>query len=406
MIVARLTEIRIYGMRKIIETEGLNIKLWTDDIEKGAYRQILNLSRHPFARKHIAIMPDCHEGFGMPIGGVLATSGVIIPNAVGVDIGCGMSAVKTSLDGINKNEIKKILSELRNRIPLGFRHHNKSQGDHRMPDPALIGFDPLELPVVSREYESALRQVGTLGGGNHFIEIQKGDDGAVWLMIHSGSRNIGKQVADHYNREAIKQNRESGEDFGPKTELAWLYLDSETGNDYIREMQYCIAFAMCNRYLMMERIIEIFDTYYGPQFSCDEPINIAHNYASLEDHFGEELVVHRKGATKASQGLKGIIPGSQGTRSYIVEGKGNADSFESCSHGAGRVMGRNQAIRSLDLDEEVRKLESSGIIHSIRNRNDLDEAPSAYKNIDLIMSQQEDLVDILVALSPLAVVKG
>ena len=388
------------------ESGGLDIKSWTDKIESGAYRQIINLSNHPYARKHIAVMPDCHEGFGMPIGGVLATSNVIIPNAVGVDIGCGMSAVKTSLGGMNGNDIRKVLSGLRERIPLGFRHHNKSQGDHRMPDPALLGFDPMELPVVGREYESALRQVGTLGGGNHFIEIQTGDDGAVWVMIHSGSRNIGKQVADYYNRAAVNQNKKTGEDYGPRTELAWLFLGSESGDNYLMEMQYCIAFGMCNRYLMMERIIELFDEMYGAGFNCDVPINIAHNYASVENHFGEELVIHRKGATKASKGLKGIIPGSQGTKSFITVGKGNPESFESCSHGAGRIMGRNQAIRSLDLGEEVRRLDNMGILHSIRTRKDLDEAPSAYKNINLVMAQQTDLVDILVTLSPMAVVKG
>jgi len=393
-------------MVKKVETDGLDVLLWTDDVEPGAYRQILNLARHPYARKHIAIMPDCHEGFGMPIGGVLATSGVIIPNAVGVDIGCGMSAVRTSLRGINKNDLKKIMSEIRELIPLGFKHHKKSQGHDKMPDPDKLGFDPFELPVVSREYDSALHQVGTLGGGNHIIEIKKGDDSAIWIMIHSGSRNIGKQVADYYNKKAISLNREAGEDYGPKTELAWLRLDSKTGQDYLKEMQYCIEFAMCNRYLMMDRIIGVFSNHFGSEFSHDEIINIAHNYAAIEKHFGEELVIHRKGATKATKGLKGIIPGSQGTRSYIVEGKGNPDSFESCSHGAGRVMGRNQAIRTLNLEEEIRRLDKLNILHSIRSKNDLEEAPSAYKNIDLVMAQQSDLVDIVTGLSPLAVIKG
>jgi tRNA-splicing ligase RtcB len=389
-----------------IKGNGLEIKLWADDIEKGAYRQILNLSNHPFARKHIAIMPDCHEGFGMPIGGVLATRDVIIPNAVGVDIGCGMSAVRTSLSEINITDLKKVMSRIREVIPLGFKHHNRSQGDGRMPDPVLLGFDPLDLPVVSREYDSALRQVGTLGGGNHFIEIQKGDDEAIWIMIHSGSRNIGKQVADYYNRKAVSLNRQKGDEYGPKTELAWLYLDSEEGISYTREMQYCISFGMCNRYLMMERIVQILEDFFGTAFACEDPVNIAHNYAAIENHFGEELVIHRKGATKASEGLIGIIPGSQGTKSFIVTGKGNPESFESCSHGAGRVMGRNQAIRTLDLEEEIRRLDKLNIIHSIRSRSDLEEAPSAYKNINMVMDRQTDLVDVKVSLSPLAVIKG
>lgn len=393
-------------MVKRIETEGLDVLLWADDIEPGAWSQIMNLARHPGARKHIAIMPDCHEGFGMPIGGVLATSGIIIPNAVGVDIGCGMSAVKTSLTEISRNDLRKLMSEIREAIPLGFRHHKKSQGESKMPDPSKLGFDPLELPVVAREYDSALRQVGTLGGGNHFIEIQKGDDGAIWLMVHSGSRNIGKQVADYYNKKAVSLNREAGDDYGPKTGLAFLYLDSEHGKKYLKEMQYCIEFAMCNRFLMMERITEIFGSFYGGRFSYGSIINIAHNYAAVETHFGDELVIHRKGATKASKGLTGIIPGSQGTRSYIVEGKGNPDSFESCSHGAGRVMGRNQAIRSLNLEEEIRRLDRLNILHSIRGRNDLEEAPSAYKNINRVMELQADLVEVDTGLSPLAVIKG
>jgi tRNA-splicing ligase RtcB len=393
-------------MIKSVTTTGLEIKLWTDDIEKGAYRQILNLAQHPHAKRHVAIMPDCHEGFGMPIGGVLATKGVVIPNAVGVDIGCGMSAVRTSLSDIGTNEIKKIMSGIRDVVPLGFKHHPRSQGDSRMPDPLLLGFDPLELPVVSNEYESALRQVGTLGGGNHFIEIQKGDDGFIWIMIHSGSRNIGKQVADYYNRKAISLNKEAGEDYGPRTELAWLSLYSEAGKNYLKEMQYCLSFGMCNRYLMMERIVQLFEDHFGQGFECCDPINIAHNYAAMEKHFGEDLIIHRKGATKASKGLRGIIPGSQGTKSFIVEGKGNPDSFESCSHGSGRVMSRNQAIKTLNLKDEIQKLDKLNIIHSIRNRNDLDEAPSAYKNINEVMSLQTDLVDVMVKLSPLAVIKG
>ncbi len=393
-------------MIRSIETGGIEVKLWADDIETGAYRQIMNLSNHPYARKHIAIMPDCHEGFGMPIGAVLATADVIIPNAVGVDIGCGMSAVQTNLQGLSTNDTKTLMSRIRENIPLGYRHHKRSQGDHRMPDPVQLGFDPMELPVISREYESALRQVGTLGSGNHFIEIQKAEDGSIWIMIHSGSRNIGKQVADYYNRKAVNSNKQAGEDYGPRTELAWLPTDSEEGSNYLKEMQYCIAFGMCNRYLMMERIIEMFEDIFGAAFSCEEPINIAHNYAAAESHFGLELIIHRKGATLASKGLKGIIPGSQGTTSYIVEGKGNADSFESCSHGAGRIMGRKQAIRTLDLDDEIRRLNKKGIIHSIRTKGDLDEAPSAYKNIQQVMSLQSDLVNILVTLSPLAVIKG
>jgi tRNA-splicing ligase RtcB (3'-phosphate/5'-hydroxy nucleic acid ligase) len=393
-------------MIKSITTNGLEIKLWTDEIDEGAYKQILNLSNHPFAKKHIVVLPDCHEGYGMPIGAVIATSGVVIPNAVGVDIGCGMSAIKTNLQEISTNDLKNILSKIRVLVPLGFKHHDKSQGDHRMPDPVILGFDPMELPVVSQEYSSALHQVGTLGGGNHFIEIQKGDDGFIWIMIHSGSRNIGKKVADFYNREAVGLNKKAGEKYGPQTGLAWLSLESGTGNNYMREMCYCLSFAFHNRHLMMDRIATTFEDKFGSGFEFGDLINIPHNYASVENHFGENLVVHRKGATRATKGLMGIVPGSQGTKSFIVEGTGNPDSFESCSHGSGRAMCRNQAIKTLNLQEEIARLDKLHIIHSIRTRSDLDEAPSAYKNIDEVLALQTDLVKVLVKLSPLAVIKG
>ncbi len=263
-----------------------------------------------------------------------------------------------------------------------------------------------EMPVVAREYRNALYQLGTLGGGNHFIEFQQGSDGFVWIMIHSGSRNIGKQVADHYNKVAIKLNESRPLPVPRSWQLAYLPAGHEEGRRYIREMQYCIDFAFASRQHMMDRIIDLMDREFGREFSCGSLISIAHNFASLEKHFGEKVWVHRKGATRAGKGQTGIIPGSQGTRSYIVEGLGNPESFESCSHGAGRVMGRNEAMRRLDLDAVKQELDRLNIIHSIRSKSDLDEAPHAYKDISKVMSEQEDLVEIRVELSPLAVIKG
>ena len=389
-------------MIKEIKTEKLPIKMWIDDVEAGALEQARNLANFPYAVDHIALMPDCHQGFGMPIGGVMATTEVIVPNAVGVDIGCGMCAVQTSLTDISRKQLRKILGDIRTRIPLGFKHHKKSQDPGRMP----VLDDDEPMPVVKREYRSAMHQVGTLGGGNHFIEIQKGSDGQIWIMIHSGSRNIGKQVADYYNKMAIKLNQKWNSPVPKSHQLAYLPLDSKEGKQYIREMNYCVDFALASRKLMMDNTTAVFKNHFGNDFNMAPMINIAHNYAASEKHFGKDVVVHRKGATKADKDTIGIIPGSQGANSYIVKGKGNKDSFESCSHGAGRTMGRKQAIRSLNLEEETKKLDEKGILHAIRSQRDLEEATSAYKDISKVMEQQHDLVDILVELSPLAVIKG
>jgi tRNA-splicing ligase RtcB len=391
---------------KEITTEKLPIKIWTEDIEDGALEQAKNLANLPFAFKHIAIMPDTHQGYGMPIGGVLATQGVVIPNAVGVDIGCGMCAVKTTLTEIDTETLKKIMGEIRKVVPVGFNHQQKKEPEHLMPDMELIFY-----PVVDREYENALTQIGTLGGGNHFIEIQKGNDDHIWIMIHSGSRNFGLKIAEHYNKLAIELNKKWFSEVPEKWELAFLPLESEEGQSYLREMNYAVEFALANRKLMMQRIIKIFgDTIgefsYSTEYSSDGILNIAHNYARLEHHFGRDVMIHRKGATLADENTIGIIPGSQGSKSYIVKGKGNIMSFKSCSHGAGRKMGRNQAIKNLNLEEEIKKLDDMGVIHSIRGVKDLDEASGAYKNIDEVMENQKDLVDILVELTPLAVIKG
>jgi tRNA-splicing ligase RtcB len=261
-------------------------------------------------------------------------------------------------------------------------------------------------PVCSILFEEARYQLGTLGSGNHFIEIQRGNDGYVWIMIHSGSRNPGKQIADYYNKEAKEENKRwySKDD---NKDLAFLPLSTETGKQYMAEMQFCVDFALSNRTLMMNKIIGCFDQVLKKDIiGNNKIINIAHNYAALENHFGKEVVVHRKGATSARAGETGIVPGSQGTKSYIVEGLGNPESFMSCAHGAGRKLGRNQAVKTLNLKEEIELMNRQGILHGIRSPNDLDEAAGAYKDIDLVMENQKDLVKIIVELKPIAVVKG
>ncbi|MFA6284173.1 MAG: RtcB family protein [Desulfurivibrionaceae bacterium] len=389
-------------MKQVITTEKQPIKLWLDDIEAGAFAQAKNLANLPFVFRHVAVMPDAHQGYGMPIGGVMASQEVVIPNAVGVDIGCGMCAVRTSLSTISPEKLKMVLAEIRRTVPLGFKHHQHRQKASLMPQAEV----PLaDLPMVSREYESALTQLGTLGGGNHFIEIQKGNDGHVWLMVHSGSRNLGFKVANYYNRLAMELNKQWGSKIPANWQLAFLPIDSEAGQTYLHEMRYCVDFAYANRKMMMERIKDALLAVVPPVF-FEPMINIAHNYAAMEMHFEKNVMVHRKGATRAQAGEIGIIPGSQGTPSYIVRGKGNQESFESCAHGAGRKMGRKQAQRQLNLDQEKKRLDDQGIIHAIRSVGDLEEAAGAYKDIGEVIGNQLDLVEVLVELRPLAVIKG
>lgn len=380
------------------------VKIWTDDVEESAMQQIENLCTLPFLFHHLAIMPDVHAGMGMPIGGVLACVDAVIPNAVGVDIGCGMCAVKTNwrVDDIPADVLRKqIMRGIRERIPLGMDHHKERQDESYLPQ----GHDIDKLTVVKAQYISAQRQVGTLGGGNHFIELQRDEQGMLWIMIHSGSRNLGKQVGDHYNKLAVMLNERWHSVVKPELRLAFLPLRTQEFNDYWAEMQYCVEFALCNRRLMMERIQEVIaDALPGIKF---EPmINIAHNYAAWEHHYGKNVIVHRKGATLAREGIVGIIPGSQGTASYIVEGLGNPDSFNSCSHGAGRLMSRTAAVKTLSLEDEVKKLDEQGIVHAIRSQRDLEEAAGAYKDIEQVINNELDLVKILTRLLPIAVIKG
>lgn len=383
---------------------GRPVKIWSDQVEKAAMEQIANLTRLPFLYHHLAIMPDVHPGMGMPIGGVLACRNAVVPNAVGVDIGCGMCAVKTNrkVKSIPKDILrKKVMRGIRQRIPLGMDHHKVSQGEDVMPQ----GFDIDKMTVVRQQYESAHYQVGTLGGGNHFIELQHDEQGYLWIMIHSGSRNLGKQVGDHYNKIAAVKNERWYSSVPPELGLPFLPVGDSDFTNYWREMNYCIEFALCNRRLMMERIEEVLADAF-PRIKFEPMVNIAHNYAAWEHHYGNDVIIHRKGATLAGKGVTGIIPGSQGTASYIVEGLGNPESFCSCSHGAGRVLGRKAAIKTLDFEEEKRKLERRGIIHAIRTRDDLQEAAGAYKDIETVIRNELDLVRIKTRLLPIAVIKG
>lgn len=383
---------------------GTPVKMWVRELDHKAWMELNNLCSLPFVFHHVALMPDAHGGVGMPIGGVLATNNVVIPNAVGVDIGCGMCAIKTNLPVVDiPDEVlrKKMMRGVRKRIPLGMEHHKQAQDESLMPE----GYDIDSTTVVKSQYEAALKQIGTLGGGNHFIEFQRDEEGFLWIMLHSGSRNIGKRVCDHYATIAKNLNQKWLSSVDTSMDLAFLPVGVPEFKQYWTEMQYCVDFALANRRLMMQWIQEVIaDTFPDVQF---EPmINIAHNYAAWEHHFGQNVIVHRKGAVRAAEGLVGIIPGSQGTRSYIVEGLGNPDSFLSSSHGAGRCMSRTEAVNTLSLKNEIAKLDALNIVHGIRAQKDLEEASTAYKDIDKVMENQSDLVKIKVALTPIAVIKG
>lgn len=384
-------------MNKIKE----NILSWCPNPEEGALKQAENISQHPWLIGNVCLMPDTHEGYGMPIGGVVALDKAVCPNMVGVDIGCQMSAVQTNLTEISTEKLKEILGILRNTIPVGMKHQ-KNPIKH----PIFELDDWNDTIICKQEFQSAQHQLGTLGGGNHFIEIQKGSNGYIFFMVHSGSRNLGKKVADYYNKKAKEICAEWKHDEIIKNDLAILPFKTKEYSDYVKEMQLCIYFASANHTIMVEEIKKAFCKVLDNNVEFNETINTIHNYMALENHYGKNVFVHRKGAVRARENDIVIIPGSQGTSSYICQGLGNEASLCSCSHGSGRTMSRKKAKETLNLQEEQRKLDEKGILHAIRSQNDLEEASSAYKDIEEVMKNQSDLVKPLVRLEPLAVIKG
>lgn len=280
-------------------------------------------------------------------------------------------------------------------------HHKQPQDAAFLPE----GHDVESMTIVKQRMESIRKEVGTLGGGNHFIELQHDEEDNLWIMIHSGSRNLGARVGAYYNQLAENLNARWHSAVNPDIHMAFLPKGEKEFTNYWNEMLFCIDFALCNRCLMMQRIEEVLaDALPGIEF---EPmINIAHNYAAFETHFDTEVIVHRKGATLATKGTLGIIPGSQGTASYIVEGLSNPLSFNSCSHGAGRKLSRTTAERTLNMTEEIQRLEAKGIIHAVRTQSDMQEASGAYKDIEKVIYNELDLVKVRTRLLPLAVIKG
>ena len=370
--------------------------------------QAINLANHPCVVDHVVLAPDAHSGFGMPIGGVIAVEDAIIPNAVGVDIGCSMSLMRTNLsvEDINEELLRKIIGGakgypggIRANIPVGMSH-NKVKQDHEL----FSHRDAWKNTVICKEeLESAQYQLCSLGGGNHFIEIQAGDDNCVYIMIHSGSRNLGYKVGNYYNKVAEELCAKWKQNDVVKNKLAFLPRGTAEFDAYVREMNICLDFAYANHQLMQDKIVEICE-HIIPNFCVIGTYFTRHNYCAIEHHMGRDLFIHRKGAIRARQGEHAIIPGSQGTASYLVCGMGNEASFTSASHGSGRKMSRTAAKANLSLKDEQARM--AGIVHNINSVDQLDEAPSAYKDIEEVIKLESDLVTPVVKFKPLAVVKG
>jgi len=402
---------------KIIEGHNIPIYSWCNELKEKALEQAINLANHPKAVEHVSLMPDCHMGYGMPIGGVVAVKDVVIPNCTGMDIGCGMSFIQTNIlydvikdvttAGGKKSLLQTIIDTWSRKIPVGFSHHRSKQRSLLLDNPPENVSD---IPVIKENLEKAKYQLGTLGSGNHYCEVQLDEHNNICIMLHSGSRNFGYKIADYYNKIAIETTPE----IDPKWELNYLPLDSKDGNDYMLAMNFALDFAKANREHMMEKaksiLLNLIKKHTGHTgIELKDEINIHHNFAAIETHFGKDVMIHRKGATQAFKEQLGIIPGSMGTSSYIVKGKGNPDSFKSCSHGAGRLMGRNQFNKTHTLEECEKAME--GIIHSEwgkdrKGKTDLSESPQAYKDIDQVIKNQNDLVDVVIKLKPIAVLKG
>ncbi len=385
---------------KVIGTERLPIKVWTagDIVDEGeVLEQARNLANYPIAEKWICLMPDFHVGYGMPIGGVLATDGGVVPNAVGVDIGCGMIAALTAYTAttLSKDTLQALRLAIHARVPVGQKHH----AEKRSLSAELIA-QAGELPVVSAELDRAMFQVGTLGSGNHFIEIQADAEDRVWVMLHSGSRNVGLRVCNRYHG-AAKQYMERFFSAIPHADLSFLPRDVPEYGEYMGEMQWCMAFAEENRLRMFDAVCEAFAEVLGIAPRIDLQFDTHHNFAQMERHFDRDLLIHRKGAVRA----KGLvtIPGSMGTASYIGEGLEPAESFCTCSHGAGRLLGRKVANRTIGHDDAVASMKH--VVYGVRS-GEYDEMPACYKDIESVMEAQSDLVRPVHRLSPLAVVKG
>ncbi len=389
------------------------VHIYTDDIDHSAIQQLLNISNLPIVHPHVAAMPDVHAGIGATVGSVIPTRGAIIPAAVGVDIGCGMNAVRTTLSASQlPDNLARVRSAIETLVPVGFEQHafDKVRGSAhaRVGRPLNDRLDRLvarHKGIMKMQHKFAqtwICQLGTLGGGNHFIELCIDEEQRVWIMLHSGSRGIGNVIGRYFISAARKEMMRHKVNL-PDRDLSYFSEGSELFDDYVEAVDWAQDYAMLNRREMMRRVVAALELHVPPFKLDGEAINCHHNYVAQESHFGHKLYVTRKGAISAREGELGIIPGSMGARSYIVRGKGNEESFCSCSHGAGRRMSRSEAKRKFnrfDLAEQTQGIECR------KDGGVVDEIPAAYKDIDQVMAHQSDLVEIVHTLKQVVCVKG
>lgn len=391
-------------MNRVISDTKSPVKIWASDLEGEAEQQLRNLAGLPFIFKHVAVMPDAHAGKGSTVGTVIATKGAIIPAAVGVDIGCGMCAVKLPF-GIDRFErLPELRHSIERSVPVG------REGNRDISPRIEAFFEKVGTPRAKRfdspdKLGKARAQCGSLGGGNHFIEICQDEKGGAWVVLHSGSRNIGKELADIHITEAQGLMKKYLVSL-PDPELAYLAQNTVEFDNYIHDLHWAQNYAKQNREEMMVKVLEqVARHVYGEPRVIEPEIRVDchHNYTTMENHFGANIWVTRKGAVSARAGELGIIPGSMGTRSYIVRGLGNPESFNSCSHGAGRRMSRGKAratFTEADLAEQTAGVECR------KDKDVIDEIPGAYKDIDVVMANQADLVEPIYTLKQILCVKG
>jgi len=389
-------------IQNIIQTDGgVPVKIWTKDAEPEAIKQLTNVARLPFVFKHVAAMPDVHFGMGATIGSVVATKGAICPAAVGVDIGCGMMAVKTTL---RPDQVMDKLAELRHSIersiPVG--HNGNRQISTTVEN--WEGWDRWLVEKGGKLFQKAMAQLGSLGGGNHFIEICLDTENNVWIMLHSGSRGVGNEIASVHIDKAKGTMKQMFIGL-PDPDLAYFAQGTKDFDDYIADVKWCQDYAYHNRQEMMQRVLkDLSYTVNGKEpVGITMSINCHHNYLEWEHHYGENVIVTRKGAIRARKDDYGIIPGSMGTGSYIVRGKGEPESFNSCSHGAGRRMSRTKARATFTLEDLAAQT------NGVECRKDaavIDEIPGAYKKIEDVMANQSDLVEVIAQLKQVLCVKG
>ena len=402
---------------EVMETQGVPVKSWTKGVpfEEEAKQQLKNIAGLPFIHKWVAAMPDVHLGKGATIGSVVPTVGAVIPAAVGVDIGCGMMAVKTSLSADQlPDNLAPMRSAIEAAVPHGRSAHarrGRDKGSWKdIPNDVLASWKNLasDFDVLCDKHAvlkntNNIAHLGTLGTGNHFIEICLDEYNQVWFMLHSGSRGVGNRIGTHFIEKAKKDMQRWHINL-PDRDLAYLPEGSDNFSDYVEAVEWAQGFARINREVMMNRVIAAVKATMKIEFDAKvEAVNCHHNYISREHHFGKNVIVTRKGAVRAREGEMGIIPGSMGARSFIVRGLGNADSFCSCSHGAGRVMSRTKAKKLVSMEEHLQATEG---VECRKDKDVIDETPSAYKDIDKVMIAQNDLVEVVYTLKQVVCVKG